>query len=123
MRFTGIRTVAVGLGLGGYLMAHSMCVLEFLGAKLTGSPLVAYDLAPGVSATLGANTVIPLSWTALCLGVGIFTAGIVWPALEGVFYAVIDELASGISHGLKNLKQRYDLNIAVRHQEATRDSQ
>lgn len=124
MRFTGIRTVAVGLGLGGYLMTPGQSVVENL---QTIGPLSALDLGlilPPESATaLGSNMTTLMSWTALCLGAGLFAAGVVWPLIESTFYGVIDELASGISHGLKSLKQRYDLSRAIQHAEVANDRQ
>lgn len=124
MRFTGIRTVAVGLGLGGYLMTHGKSVVENL---QTSAPLAALDLGlilpPENATALGTNMTMLMSWTALCLGTGLFVAGALWPLIEGALAELINELLDATSIGLKSLKQRYDLTRAAQHAEVTSDRQ
>lgn len=82
-----IRTVGVGLAAGGYFMAHGFAVTSYMQKQLQESPLVAFhtalnSIAPAAANALAENFVIPLSWASLCLGGGLFVAGIVWPMVE-----------------------------------------
>lgn len=94
------RTVGVGLMVSGYLMTHGLYYVNYLRDQLQTSPHVAFDMAlhalsPAASVALAANMASPLSWSALCLGAGLFAAGVVWPVVEAVLLFAWNSVCRG----------------------------
>ena len=92
-----IRTLGVGIAAGGYFMTHGFKVVSYMENRLHESPLVAFHMAlnkidPNTASAVGDNFVITLFWAALCLGSGLFVAGIIWPLVEEGLFLVVDSV-------------------------------